>query len=76
LALFPTSTAAYRQGEAVDALTWDGEKNRRSPDDIIRLLPWSGMGIPAPHGRQRWTSLFSDPAFAPALLKKPDPSLL
>jgi hypothetical protein len=32
--------------------------------------------FPAPHGRQRWTSLFSDPAFAPALPKKPDPSLL
>jgi hypothetical protein len=33
-------------------------------------------GFPVPHGRQRRTSLFSDPAFAPAFPKKPDPSLL
>jgi len=29
---------------------------RRVPDPA--MLPWIGAGIPDPHGRQRWTSLF------------------
>jgi hypothetical protein len=49
------------------------DMRRRS---LTRLLPWSGREDPDPHGRQRRTSLFGLPAFAPALPKKPVPSLL
>jgi hypothetical protein len=44
---------------------------------LLRLLPWSGLGEPVPHARQaRRTSLFSHPALAPVVPKKPAPSLL
>jgi len=43
---------------------------------LLRLLPWSGLGRSRSARPARRTSLFSHPAFAPVVPKKPVPSLL
>jgi len=43
---------------------------------LLSVLPWSGLGRSRSARPARRTSLFSHPALAPAVPKKPAPSLL
>jgi hypothetical protein len=74
--LFPFTVGGLQAASVELWASHPGGEERRHPSESPVCCLGPEGEIPFPHGRQRRTSLFGRPAFAPALPKKPAPSLL